>query len=486
VTSPHLFRRIVVTSVLVLNAVAVCSWQPTPRLANAAQFESSTTTAADAVRALGGPAAEISGPVAGGQGMSLLLSPKKDLATHGYHETEWFASGTARSYAAIGSTRNDGRWKVGPLETASYRTRVLSFVPDASRFNGTVLLEWLNVTAGFDLPNDLAYLSPEIERSGYAWIGVSAQSVGVNALREDDPARYGTLSHPGDAFALDIFSQVGRAVRNGALAPLRALKPHHFLAVGQSQSAFALTTYIDAVQPTAHIFDGFFVHSRGGGALRLDGISTATSFTTGAVRLRSGVGVPVLVFETETDEQIGNYFGARQPDSHDIRLWDIAGASHEDSYLVPSAQAAGCRGNVNKAPTHYVAEAALHALDHWVRTGTPPPSAPRLSVKLIAGKPIVQRDQLGIAIGGIRTAAIDVPVVAYSGIGTDHSSTSCELIGNTQPFSATTLKRLYSSKARYVGAFTKSTDAAIAAGFILPADRSHILAGARQTYIQGR
>jgi len=35
------------------------------------------------------------------------------------------------------------------------------------------------------------------------------------------------------------------------------------LATGRSQSAFRLVTYINAVHPLAHLFDGFLVHSRG-------------------------------------------------------------------------------------------------------------------------------------------------------------------------------------------------------------------------------
>jgi hypothetical protein len=95
----------------------------------------------------------------------------------------------------------------------------------------------------------------------------------------------------------------------------------------------------------------------------------------------------------------------------------------------------------------------------------------------------VQRDALGIAIGGIRTAAIDVPVVAYSGVATDASNVNCSLIGSTHPFSATTLAHLYASRRAYVAAFTKSTDRAIARGYILPMDRSQILAAARQVHI---
>ncbi len=40
-------------------------------------------------------------------------------------------------------------------------------------------------------------------------------------------------------------------------------------AVGESQSAFALTTYVDGVQPLTKAFDGFLVHSRGGAGLGL-------------------------------------------------------------------------------------------------------------------------------------------------------------------------------------------------------------------------
>jgi hypothetical protein len=483
--APRPTRVVVTGTLLLLLGVAACS-------SSNSSYSSSTPTSASSrggstpltsvARPVTGPAAVISGPVTGGKGVSLVVSPKKDLATAAYHDTEWFAAGTARSYRAIGALGKDGRWNVTPAASESYRTRVLSFVPDASKFNGTVLVEWLNVTAGFDLGQDLMYMSPEIERSGYAWVGVSAQQVGVNGLRGTDPARYGTLRHPGDPFAFDIFSQVARAVWDGALKPIRALRPQRVLAVGQSQSAFALTTYINAIQPTAHVFDGFFVHSRGGGAIRLDGIDTANSFSTGSIRIRTDVDVPILLFETETDEALGDYFSVRQPDTDRIRLWDIAGASHEDAYLVPSASAIGCKGRLNEAPTHYVVEAALQALDQWVHTRTPPPSAPRLAVKLVGGNPVVQRDPHGIAIGGIRTAAIDVPVAAYSGVATD-PNVNCSLIGSTQPFSATTLAHLYPSQQAYLAAFTKSTDRAIADGYILPADRSQILASARQAHI---
>ena len=79
--------------------------------------------------------------------------------------------------------------------------------------NGTVILEWLNVSGGVDANPDYASVEEELLRGGYAWVGVSAQVAGVNGgmspgfgLKTWDPDRYGTLVHPGDSYAYDIFT----------------------------------------------------------------------------------------------------------------------------------------------------------------------------------------------------------------------------------------------------------------------------------------
>jgi hypothetical protein len=308
---------------------------------------------------------------------------------------------------------------------------------------------------------------------------VPIPGVPKGGLRAIDPTRYGSLHHPGDAYAYDMYSQIGRAIRSpGTVKPLGSLRPSRVLAIGESQSAFALTTYINAVQPRAHVYDGFFVHSRGGGALPLAGGNIANGIL-GAIKIRDDIDVPVFVFETETDEAFLRYFDARQPDSSHVRLWDVAGASHADAYIVGGAASAlGCKGEINAAPTYYVVGAALYQLDKWVRTGNPPTSAPRMSVTLEQGAPVVQRDALGVAIGGVRTAAINVPVAAYSGVPADSSNTLCILFGATFPFDTATLTGLYPTPSAYLTAFTDATDRAIAAGYILAADRKTILTDA--------
>ncbi len=445
-----------------------------------------------------GPAATITGPVTGGKGLFAVGVNDPDLPKAGYAQQEYFAAGTAQSFTAGGTNGPDGMWTIKPTGSAAYKTRIIVVAPkDPSKFSGNVLVEWLNVSAGFDTETDLPYTGAQIVRAGDVWVGVSAQKIGVEGggkgivstapavgLKEEDPARYGSLHHPGDQYSLDMYTQIARALRMpGAVDPLNGMKPKHVIAVGESQSAFELTTYINAIQPVTHVFDGFFVHSRGGGAAALEGGNAASAGTSGGIHIRTDTSAPVLMFETETDEAYLNYFSARQPDTDKIRLWDVTGGAHADSWLSgPGAVLLHCAGEANMAPTHFVADAALLALENWINTGTPPPSEPRMDVKIEKGEPVVQRDSRGIGIGGIRTAAITEPVAAYSGVPQDTSSVICALFGSTHRFDAATVKQEYPTKADYTAKFSTATDANIQAGYVVAGDRSAFIAAGVSMY----
>jgi Alpha/beta hydrolase domain len=427
----------------------------------------------------GGRPAQLS-PMRSGDAAYLIAGGwNASLKADGYQQREYLASGTAFSYAARGAESDAGTWRVVPAGSARYRTRIVVRTPvDPSRFNGTVVVEWLNVSGGGDGAVDSLYLSPELERAGYAWVGISAQAVGVNALRQKDPARYGSLSDPGDQYSFDIFTQAARAlIAAGRSNPLAPLHPIRLLAVGESQSAIYLTTYIDAIQPLYHVFDGFLVHSRAGGAIGIPGGAPSGGMMGGGVRIRSDVGVPVLMMITETDESFGQYYNARQPDSRFVRLWDIAGASHADSYIVSPSQSKslGC-DSVDEAPSHFIFEAALAAVTTWMRSGQPPSPAPRMEIREVDGKPTVQDGKDGAAIGGIQGPWESVPVAAYSGQAPSGAPGFCVLFGSTDPFNTTRLQALYGSKSAYLKAYTKAVDEDVEAGYILPADRSRVLA----------
>ena len=471
------------------------------------------------------------GPDGAGKGSIVLGPPGFDLATVGYREVELLVSGEARSYTSDRPLTPDGRWDVRPADSAPFTTRVVVRRPvDASRFDGTVVVEWLNVSGGLDASPDWTYLHVGLVRSGSVWIGVSAQVVGIDGLHPDDPGsfmalkvadpeRYGSLSHPGDDFSYDIYRQVGALVRDRADRLLDGLVPERVLAIGESQSAFRLSTYMNAVAPTSTAYDGFFVHSRAaiGAPLRLgrrvNGLSTdhLPLPEVGApdpTLVRTDLEVPVLVISAETDlvgEHLG-YARARQPDSPTFCSWEVAGTAHGDAYQLgigdtddgsgaadaalfaamsdpPSSVYYGvitCASPINAGPQTYVLRAALHALDRWVRTGEPPPSMPRLELD-DAGTG-VRLDPSGNALGGVRTPQIDVPIAALSGLGQDGDS-FCRLFGTTAPFDPAELTLRHGDHDGFVAAWSAATDAAVAAGVVLPADGEHLKRAAAESTI---
>jgi hypothetical protein len=449
------------------------------------------------------PVPTVAGPISS-PGSAFVTPPSTlDLAALGWVEEEYFLSGTARAFTAGGPLGSDGKWTAAPNgPTAPYTTRILVRRPvEPRKFNGTVVVEWLNVSGGLDAAPDWTFVQTLLRREGFAWVGVSAQFQGVAgtggplglslALKSVNPARYGPLEHPGDSFSYDIFSQVAAALRAPVgPAPLGRLKPRRLIAVGESQSAFRLTTYVNAVHPTARVYDGFLIHSRGASSAPLSQAPQAAIPAPASVHVRADVDVPTMIFQTESDLVLLGYFPDRQPDAGRVRLWEVAGTAHDDAYglsVGPGDAGRGaadtsydppvtsifgvfdCDSPINAGPQHYVLNAALWRLNRWVRTGrVRGGSAPRLAITA-GNPPVIERDAFGNARGGIRTPAVDVPVATHSGLG-QTGSAFCSIFGTTTAFDAATLAQLYPSHADYVRAVVRSARRAKRAGYLLKAD----------------
>ena len=199
----------------------------------------------------------------------------------------------------------------------------------------------------------------------------------------------------------------------------------------------------------------------------------------GGAPIRNDIGVPVLVFQTETDVSFSNGT-VRQPDTSTYRLWEVAGAAHFDYYGLsigpedtgdgqgavavlasmqnptnrPSANFT-CNSPINTGPAHYVLDAAFYRLNRWVAHGIVPPAAPRLQITGVS--PVVfATDANGNALGGIRTPAVDAPVATLSGRATGGSS-FCFLFGSTVPLTPSRMEALYPSHAPFVSAWIRAT-----------------------------
>jgi len=420
------------------------------------------------------------------------------LSDVSYAQEEYLLSGSARAFQRASGS-------LSPVEEAGFITRIIVIRPqDDDSFNGTVWIEWLNVSGGLDAAPGWIFTHTELIRTGAAWVGVSAQRIGVEGgdgllgmkspgLVGTNPARYGGLKHPGDRFSYDIFSQASMAARKGDGTILQGLPIDRLLAIGDSQSAFRLTTYVNEFDPIFEVHDGFMIHARGGTSAPLDDAAAPSDILTGdPVLFREDLRVPVFCVEAETDLVNLRYLSARQENSEKLTVWEIAGCAHADVYTfvagsidngllpidklarawAPVSEIFGMKLNkpVNSGPQHYLRVAAMSHLDRWVRDGKSPPEAPRLEIRDGA----FVKDSVGNVKGGVRTPHVDVPTAVLSGLGNGGHPISF-LCGTTEPLDAERLRALYKSPNDYLERFRAATRSTADAGFVLDPDETEIV-----------
>ncbi len=462
----------------------------------------------------------VEGPI---DGNPVLLGTLFDLQSIGYQQEEFFFSGSAYAYEAANNFGSDGLWRVERGDTADYKSRLVVYRPiDPLAFNGTVLVEWMNVTAGADGPVEWTSAHTELARRGYIWVGVSAQATGIEGgdlvfenaiaapLKEVDPQRYGSLSHPGDSFAYDIFLQALQAIRHpGSVAPLGDLTAERIIVAGESQSAFYLTTFVNTLGRRTDLADAYFIHSRGGGAAPLSQAPQEFVPTPAVVRFREDLGKPLLNLQTETDLfvlgsavdedfEIRGSVEGRQEDSENFRLWEVAGTAHADLYLAingrfdtggnpavaavvenssPAPGFIDCPEPVNSGPQHFVVKAAIAALNRWLTDGVAPTSAERLALNE-SGDGFAS-DDYGNTLGGVRTPYVDAPIATFTGDGQGAlDSGVCSLFGTTRFLGQEVFWSLYPDGPAYVVAVTDAAQQAVADGFLVAEDAELIIEAA--------
>jgi hypothetical protein len=436
--------------------------------------------------------AKVSGPVEGGKGWPYAAPPAHEMPAS-YMLEEFMIEGTARSYRPAADAGVNGRWDVEPDEQAAYVSRMYVVRPRvAEHFNGVVLVNWQNVTAGADIG-----VPPPEAYTGAAWVGVSAQYVGIHGhadqgdgraatvgLPAEDPERYARLSHPGDAFCYDIFTQAARAVSPArsvdSVDALGGLEPMTMLAAGASQSAMRLGSYINMVQPREELFDGFLLTVHFGvsprppnefvfgDVSRADGALRAMS-----ARIRDDLTVPVLIVNSEGETM--SMYPVRQPDTESFRLWEIAGTAHATGggldvliERVGEEMFASLGVQPNTVRWDYVADAALRHLVAWVRDGVAPPRFEPIEVEGRDPPRIRRSDDDGNAIGGLRVPELAAPTARHRG-GND-GIPMLGLLGESVPYSESKLHARYADRAAYLAAWDAGIDALLATGLDISGD----------------
>lgn len=415
-----------------------------------------------------------------------------DLAARGYVEEEYFISRSdACAYIGVGTATAT----IPDVCNGAYTTRIMVRRPvsDAA-FNGTVLLEWQNVTAQYDVDHYWHESSEHIMRAGYAWVGVSAQRLGVhpalpcipavgiffgcNNLRTWSPTRYGAaggnLDIPNDNLSFDIFAHAARAVRNpdpSGPAPMGGLEVETVIALGTSQSAGRLNSYHNSIHP-----------------LQADPVIDAFFLGEARTNLRTDLDVPVLRLLSEVDVA-ANYAPV---DTDTYRHWEVAGASHADAGFTDKIQGFIEQGLIlqtppvcnrpapSQIPKRYTYHAAWDHMVRWVNDGVLPPIAPR--IRFEDGQ--IVRDEFGNARGGIQLSEHAV-ATAYNGTG-NGGGTFCNLFGVHEPFTPDQLRSLYRNPGAYTSAVARVNNDNRRAGYIVAADAEESTTRAAQSGVGRR
>jgi hypothetical protein len=406
--------------------------------------------------------ARLIGPITGARPPN--GTPRLDVSDRGYVVEEFQIAGTATAYVAAGGDppRLDGRWELEAAGIGDYVTRLLVIRPsDPVRFNGTVLLNWQNVSGGAERR---APSSGELYDDGFAWVGVSAQEVGMygfpmgmdrrlgtraTPLKDYDARRYEPLFHPGDQGSFTIFHDAVRALgadRRTSVDPMAGLPVERVVAVGGSQSAMRLVAYFNGLHATDPIVDGFVLGVWEGRAPRYEEGSMPFGTMT---RVRDDIPTPMIVVNSEFEA--GPLANTAAVDTATFRIWEVAGTPHAPAPI--STDDGGWTSNpLVLAPLH---EAAVRVIQRWLTEGTEPRHQPRIEVE--PGRPArIPRDELGNAFGGIRLPELAAPLREYRGIafGTGRPP----LMGSSRAFAPDVVHRLYSSQEAYVSQWCAAVD----------------------------
>ena len=360
---------------------------------------SSTSTTVDRPD---GPVADLSEELTGGDGIYIgAAEPERARGLRGAGVRGRRHGDVLPGRRRAGPPTASGR--SSPDAAADYRTRVIVRRPaDAADASGTVLVEWLNVSGGVDADPEFATLREEILRQGHTWVGVSAQLIGVEggpvAVRGRRARRRGRGQGPQgprsrsatgrwSTRATPSRTTSSRRSRGRSARARRSatLEPSSVVAVGESQSAFALVTYVNGVQPLTEAFDGFFVHSRGAAGL---GLSEA-----------GRVGRHLQLDRRHQDHlphrhrrpdlqradrerrgrrpQLARRCASPTPTGSGSGRCPAPRTPTCTSSASRTAEVVDCGVPINDGPFHVVAKAALRHLVGWVEGGEPPPEAPR-------------------------------------------------------------------------------------------------------------
>lgn len=446
----------------------------------------------------------VTGPITGGKHGWPRLSYLGDISKIGYVEEEYFIEGEAATFHPQGEMTLDGKWTLRKEGGTPYKTRFLVQRPiDAKKFNGSVIIEWLNVSLGYE--TTMTHGTGTYE-NGFAIVYATVQNRGIHGeglgLAQWDPQRYGSLHIANDWISYDIFTQIAQAVGPNRdtkqVDPMGGLQVKRLIANGYSHSGCSIVSYANGIQPIEHTFDAYLPTVCGlytafddaSNQEMLNRIQKGSSpkaspeerkqIFIGSL-IRDDLDVPVFYINTEYETKTVKF--SAQPDTERVRVWSVAGSPHlsrgpryQDLYV-------SLRDGISQpefidryVQVSYIAvmDAALVHLNRWIDEKIAPPIFPQIESDE-TGRVI--RDEFGNAKGGIRLPELEVPIATYiSEMGMTVQKPQTDMgINIPMPcyggyqfdFSREKLAQLYKDHDEYVSKVTAAAQKAYKQGIIL-------------------
>src|SRR5258708_4234723 len=457
-------------------------------------------------------------------------------APAGYEEREYFISGKGNLYQYTPT----GIEVVTPCPTSTeplgctnipYTTRMLVKLPrNPRKFSGTVVIEPLNPSAGYDIAAVWDRSWPYFVRNGDIFVGWTSRYGTLATLKQWNAARYAPLtwgvnSAVHDGITFDIAAQVGALFKpNGPGSPTHGIKVKRVFEAGFSQDGGFTFTQADVFNALERmpgggpVYDGYAPVGTTGPRTIAFGLTPAGPLPAGGPRHQMQLrDVPVIQINTETEEALAGFFPGglayRRPhsdapaDRHP--LWEVPCATHMSNDLnssvitlqrslaelqgiqVSALAPVGCTHSQfvngptvgvpgvvdpNPYPFSNVVNAAFADLTKWVDRCVSPPHADRIQVSSTGS---IVRDSLGNALGGLRTPFVDVPTATYTPTDTVAHKTVfsgfCILYGYKTPFSHATLKSLYRNHGQYVARVVEESNLLVREGFWLRPDAQKVI-----------
>ena len=389
----------------------------------------------------------------------------------GYVEEEFFISGTATLFN-YGHNPPLGPTDIVPIaEGVPYTTRIIVRRPErANKFNGTVVIEWWNSTAGFDTAPVWDASAEYFARNGILYVGVTNSTDSINYLANGcmpfgllPPtcgSRYATLSLPENGLAFEMVSQIANLLKSDASEnPIPSSYPvERIFHAGESQQGGSVIAYASSFHLQG-INDGYFIQAfataRPINFGPVCGEQDSLSYPDCTPRLvypdnlvRTDLPVPVYHLVTQMDMELvfvllcegadedEDYdcgddhplVVARQPDTPTFRYYEVAGGGHvtvhKDVELIPAGPLGPdpifledlCLNPINSTGdgpvfVSYVMNALWERMYEQSVNGFVPPAGQLMDVDSSTGT--ILRDAYGNGLGGVRLPSLEMPTATY-------------------------------------------------------------------------